>query len=94
LLQTKDAILQKEQELAAIEKQKLESQRNAQIETALSAIGELDKRGDRMIILSDNDAIAAIDALLEEFADNPEVTAMLQKKRQTEVARAKWGSMA
>lgn len=93
LLQTKDAILQKEQELAAIEKQKLESQRNAQIDTALSAIGELDKRGDRMIILSDNDAIVAIDALLEEFKDNPEVTAILQKKRQTEVARAKWGSM-
>jgi hypothetical protein len=93
LLQTKDAILQKEQELAAIEKQKLESQRNAQIETALSAIGELDKRGNKMIILSDNDAIVAIDALLEEFADNPEVTAILQKKRQAEVAKAKWGSM-
>jgi hypothetical protein len=92
LLDVKEQILQQEQQLAAIEKQKLEGQRIAQMESALSLIGEVSQRdGKTVTIIQAGDSTVAIKELMEEFKDNPEVTAVLKSTLEKTEAKARWG---
>ena len=91
-LDVKEQILQQEQQLAAIEKQKLESRRIANIESALSLVGELNARQNGVVIIQAGDSSVAIKELMAEFADNPEVTAILQSTLEKTEAKTRWGN--
>lgn len=73
------------------EKRLMAEQRQSRMESALSLVGELSQRGDKVVILQGGDANLAIAELMEEFADNPEVTAVLKKVQEKNDAKARWG---
>lgn len=82
--------LEKQQEEE--EKRMMAEQRQAKMESALSLIGEVSQRGDRVVILQGGDTAAAIKELMAEFKDNPEVTAVLQSSLAKTEAKARWGN--
>lgn len=66
-------------------------QRQAKIEAGLSLVGEMSQRGDRVVILQGGDVDAALTEYMAEFADNPEVLAVLRKAKTKMDATARWG---
>lgn len=73
------------------EAQLMAEQRQARMESALSVYGEMSQRGDKVVILGGGDANAALEEMMAEFADNPEVMAVLKKVQETNNAKARWG---
>ncbi|PKL44315.1 MAG: hypothetical protein CVV41_06670 [Candidatus Riflebacteria bacterium HGW-Riflebacteria-1] len=82
--------LRTEKQLEEQEKQLMAEARQAKMESALSLIGEVSQRGDRIMIIQAGDAATAIEELMIEFVDNPEVTAVLQSTLETTKAKARW----
>lgn len=66
-------------------------QRQAKIEAGLSLVGEVAQRGDKIMILQGGDVDAALTEYMAEFADNPEVLAVLRKAKTKMDATARWG---
>ncbi|HNX76107.1 MAG TPA: hypothetical protein PLM07_03915 [Candidatus Rifleibacterium sp.] len=73
------------------EKRIMAEQRQAKMEGALSLVGELSQRSDKIVILQGGDSDVALAELMEEFSDNPEVLAVLKKTQEKNAAKAKWG---
>ncbi|MDD2998738.1 MAG: hypothetical protein PHV05_06710, partial [Candidatus Riflebacteria bacterium] len=67
-------------------------QRQAKMESALSLVGELSQRSDKIVILHDGDSTSAIKEMMEEFANNPEVVAVLQGVLDKTEAKARFGA--
>jgi len=73
------------------EKERMMAEQNqAQLESALSLVGELQQR-QSIAILQGGDAAAAIREYIDEFASNPEVVALLQSALASAEAKARWG---
>jgi uncharacterized protein (DUF3084 family) len=83
--------LRTERQLEEQEKQIMAEARQAKMESALSLIGEVSQRGDRIMIIQAGDSTTAIKELMAEFADNPEVTAVLQSTLEKTEAQTRWG---
>ena len=83
--------LRTEKQFEEQEKQLMAEARQAKMESALSLIGEVSQRGDRIMIIQAGDSTTAIRELMAEFADNPEVTAVLQSTLEKTEAQARWG---
>lgn len=83
--------LRTEKQLEEQEKQLMAEARQAKMESALSLIGEVSQRGDRIMIIQGGDSATAIKELMAEFADNPEVVAVLQSTLEKTEAKARWG---
>ena len=81
----------KEQQQEKEEARKKAEASQAKIESALSLVGELSQRGDKIVILKEGDASLAIEELMERFADNPEVTTVLQPWLDKANKKAKFG---
>lgn len=73
------------------EKRMMAEQSMAKIEAGLSLVGELNQRGDKVLIIQGGDVQEAIDEMMIQFADNPEMIAILQKAKKTADAKALWG---
>jgi hypothetical protein len=89
--QTKMQKLQREKQLEEEEKRMMAEQSMAKIEAGLSLVGELNQRGDKVLIIQGGDVQEAIDEMMIQFADNPEMIAILQKAKKTADAKALWG---
>lgn len=83
--------LRTEKQLEEQEKQLMAEARQAKMESALSLIGEVSQRGDKIMIIQAGDAAAAIEELMVEFSDNPEVTAVLRSTLDKTKAGTRWG---
>lgn len=88
-----DALAAEQAAEEAIKAKELEaSARRADgMEAALSLVGEISQRGDKIVILQGGDSASAINDMLEQFKDNPEVVTVLQAALVTAEAKAKWG---
>ncbi|MEW6708323.1 MAG: hypothetical protein AB1403_00740 [Candidatus Riflebacteria bacterium] len=89
--QTKLDQLEIEKRKEAEIERELAEQSMAKIEAGLSLVGELNRRGDKILILQGGDTQEAIDEMMNQFADNPEMIAILQKAKKTAEAKAIWG---
>lgn len=79
-----EAIKQKQQEA--------DLRKAERMEAALSLVGEVAQRGDRIVILQGGDSTTALKELLEKFSDDPEVSAILQAAITNNEAKARWGN--
>lgn len=79
-----EAIKQKQQEA--------DLRKAERMEAALSLVGEVAQRGDKIVILRGGDSTAALKELLEKFSDDPEVSAILQAEITKTEAKARWGN--
>lgn len=84
--------LRAEKILEEQEKQLMAESRQAKMESALSLIGEVSQRGDKVMIIQAGDATVAIKELMAEFQDNPDVVAVLQSTLTKTEAKARWGN--
>lgn len=73
------------------EKRMMANERQARMESALSLVGELSQRGDKVTIIHSGDADQALDELIAEFADDPNVLAVLKKIQEKNNGKARWG---
>jgi hypothetical protein len=83
--------LRREKQLEEEEKRLMAEQSMAKIEAGLSLVGELSQRGDKVVIIQGGDVQEAIDEMMAQFADNPEMIAILQKAKKTADDKALWG---
>ena len=79
-----EAIKQKQQEA--------DLRKAERMEAALSLVGEVAQRGDRIVILQGGDSTTALKELLEKFSDDPEVSAILQAAITNNESKARWGN--
>lgn len=79
-----EAIKQKQQEA--------DLRKAERMEAALSLVGEVAQRGDKIVILRGGDSTVALKELLEKFSDDPEVSAILQAEITKNEAKARWGN--
>jgi hypothetical protein len=79
-----EAIKQKQQEA--------DLRKAERMEAALSLVGEVAQRGDKIVILQGGDSTVALKELLEKFSDDPEVSAILQAAITNSEAKARWGN--
>lgn len=89
-----DALAAEQAAEAAIKQKQQEADlRKAEgMEAALSLVGEVAQRGDRIVILQGGDSTTALKELLEKFSDDPEVSAILQAAITNNEAKARWGN--
>jgi hypothetical protein len=89
--QTKLDKLRREKQLEEEEKRMMAEQSMAKIEAGLSLVGELSQRGDKVVVIQGGDVQEAIDEMMVQFADNPEMIAILQKAKDNADSKARWG---
>jgi hypothetical protein len=80
-------------EAAIKQKQQEADLRKAEgMEAALSLVGEVAQRGDKIVILQGGDSTAALKTLLEKFQDDPSVAAILTAAISENESKARWGN--
>jgi hypothetical protein len=89
-----DALAAEQAAEAAIKQKQQEADlRKAEgMEAALSLVGEVAQRGDKIVILQGGDSTAALKTLLEKFQDDPSVAAILTAAISENEAKARWGN--
>lgn len=89
-----DALAAEQAAEAAIKQKQQEADlRKAEgMEAALSLVGEVAQRGDKIVILQGGDSTAALKTLLEKFQDDPSVAAILTAAISENESKARWGN--
>lgn len=92
--QTKLETLAAEQaaeEAVKAKQREADARRIANMGSALSLIGEVNQRGDKIVILQGGDTSKAIRELMSRYKDDPEMVATLQTVLKVADDKARWG---
>lgn len=73
------------------EKRMMADERQAKIEGLLSWVGEVDQQGKKVVIIHGNDTTAAIEELMAEHADDPQLLTILKDMLEKTQSKARWG---
>lgn len=73
------------------EKRMMADERQAKIEGLLSWVGEVDPQGKKVVIIHGNDTTAAIEELMAEHADDPQLLTILKDMLEKTQSKARWG---
>lgn len=73
------------------EKRLMAEQRQNKIEGLLSWVGEVNQQGNKVVVLYGNDTTAALEELMAEHADDPQLLAVLSSMLDKNKAKARWG---
>ncbi len=73
------------------EKRLMAEQRQSKIEGLLSWVGEVNQQGNKVVVLYGNDTTAAIEELMAEHADDPQLLSVLKGMLEKTQSKARWG---